>query len=107
MQVLTIMYMNLFFFVFVGNIQPFKQLFMNRLNLFNESIILHLTIIMVLFTDFCPWPVAKYNLGWMYVIELTIFLIVNLILISAPSFRIMIMYIKKYSILAWDKIKKL
>lgn len=51
---------------------------------------------MVLFTDFVPNPILKYNLGWLYVIEILIFLGYGLYKMMKPSFDLLKLYIWKY-----------
>lgn len=63
--------------------------------------IYHLTLLMVLFTDFCPRVYDKYYLGWFFVLELTFFLGFNLVYILAPQVKFFFKILKK----AWDRIK--
>lgn len=101
-QVMTIMYMNLFFFVFVGSTRPFKDKNFNKFNLFSESCILHMTYLMVIFTDFCSSATAKYNLGWFFILELLVFLVVSLCFIMSP----MVTVIRNYSKWTYIRIKQ-
>lgn len=55
-QVQILMYTGSFVMVYVGVVRPFKQRTVNNQNLFNEFIILILTTIMVIFTNFCGVP---------------------------------------------------
>lgn len=52
-QVMVQLYTDTFILIYVGNVRPFKTRILNKLNLANETIILNLTTLMVLFTDFC------------------------------------------------------
>lgn len=86
-QVMTIIYLNMLFFCLAGNMQPYKIKRENRFMMYNETIIYHLTLFMVLFTDFCPSFINKYFLGWGFVGELCVFLAINLYNILSPSLR--------------------
>lgn len=78
MELLTLFYMNLAIFVYIGNQGVFKDKSFYKVVLFNETCIFHLTIMMTIFTDFCPDPYDQYFLGWFFIGEFLIFLGCNI-----------------------------
>lgn len=83
---MSIMLTNLLFFVIVGNMAPFKGKMANKMNLFVESIVLNLTFMMVLYSDFVPNPILRYKFGWIFIAELFVFFVVSFIYSLYPGF---------------------
>lgn len=86
--------MNLLYFVIVGNLQAFKEKLMYKMILFNETVVFHLTLCLSLFTDYCPKPEHKYFFGWIFIIELVVFLFGNLCMIAWPSLVLLYNYLR-------------
>ena len=56
-QLMGLIYMNLFFLIY-SSVKPFRDSKANRINLFNEYLTLNLTVALVLFSDFCHDPLT-------------------------------------------------
>lgn len=95
-QILVLMYLSLFVFVYVGVVRPFKLRFTNNQNLLNEYVIVTLTTYSVIFTDFCRVPNAQYNIGWMYLGVVLIYIICSFVVLLTPTFRSICLYSLKY-----------
>lgn len=53
-QILTFQLMNMFIFIYVGNVRPFLKSKDNKNNIVHESVVFNLTILISLFSDYCP-----------------------------------------------------
>lgn len=53
--------------------------------MFNESCVYYLTLLMSVFTDFCPDSSDRYFFGWVYICLLLVFLAVNVTCMIAPT----------------------
>ena len=53
--------------LYQGLCKPLKRRKLNRLQLFNDSILSLCTASMVIFTDLIPDVTMRYELGWLYV----------------------------------------
>jgi hypothetical protein len=101
-QVMTQLYLDTLILVYVGNQRPFKSRMLNNLNLINEAIILNLTTLMMLFTDFCTVRSAQYNLGWIFIIEVILFIFVSfMIMLKGPVRTLYLHIVKNYRIVKW------
>ena len=90
MQILIQLYVNLLVFVYIGTVRPFKTFRKNKEELLNEAMIYMLTIIVTIFSDFCPVAEARYNIGWGYIL----INIVNILLKFGGVFQRIVRYIK-------------
>lgn len=54
---------------------------------------------MVWFTDFCPNPEYKYNMGWTFVIQLLLYILVNVLTILWSHVRLIVLIIRKYTMI--------
>lgn len=103
LELLTLFYMNLLIFVFVGNQDIFKDKKFHMSVIFNETCIFHLTILMSLFTDFCPDPLNQYRLGWIFIVEFLVFLSYNLWLMLKPTLYFLARKIKLYALRYYNR----
>ena len=91
--------------IYVGNWSPFRTLSNNKLQLFNEYMILILTVGLTQFTDFCRNLAFRYNMGWMFVSVVILFLFVNVCYMLKGSLRHLKMIIIKYYRRCCHKLK--
>ena len=66
LQLMLLVLMNMLIMIYIGNNKPFKELLSNRDELFFEFLVGNITILLFTFSDFCPDPLMKYNVGWAY-----------------------------------------
>ena len=97
-QIMTQMLVNLLIMIYVGQVMPFSNFRTNRNQLINEALIYMMTYILVLFTDFCGLPDARYNLGWIYII-------LNILHIATRFYTVVRGFIKKA--LRWMRRKRI
>lgn len=64
MQLLLLIYYNLFTVIFVGYLKPFYKREMNTIEFMNETLLCVYTIILSVFTNYCPDFDMKYELGF-------------------------------------------
>lgn len=84
MKMLTLFFTNFLVLLFVGMHKIFKEKQLLKLVLFNETMIFHLTIQLSLLTDLCPDPLTQYQLSWLAICEVLVFLVVNMALVAFP-----------------------
>ena len=72
--------------IFIGITRPFTMNALNYLELFNEMLILFVTVSLFCFTDFSASVEARYNYGWGVVGLLLLNILVQLIYIVYKSF---------------------
>ena len=58
---------NVLIFIYIGIVEPFNKRGHNRNELVNEFMIVMITDVLFIFTDFCPDLELKYNVGWAYI----------------------------------------
>lgn len=105
MQILFQLYINLFVMIYVGNVRPFKTAKMNRDELVNEGLIYLLTIILTVFTDFCPLAESRYSIGWGYVALNVINIAYRVSGVIKAAVRRLRLYYIKYKIRYGDRFK--
>ena len=66
-------------------VKPFDATYKNYLETFNEFIILSLSYIDFLFTDFVEDPVARYSFGYIYISIIAFGLLINVITMGTAS----------------------
>lgn len=101
MQLLSLMFLNFFHFSFVGNIEPFTTHRKNLVNALNESVILNMTVLMVMFTDFVPDYTTRYNWSWIFIGELMLFIFISFWYSLYPGLRLFY-----YVLVRWYRILK-
>lgn len=99
------MYIGQFIMVFVGVFRPFKLRSVNNQSLVNEFVVLTLTTIMVIFTEFCGVPETQYRVGWIYIGTVLVFIVISIVLILSPTFKSLYLCSVKYFRLAKHKAK--
>lgn len=99
-QVQALMYIGQWILVYVGVIRPFKLRSSNNQSIINEFVVLILTTIMVIFTDFCGIPETQYTVGWIYICIVLVYIMISIGCILVPSFRQICLYVTKYYRLA-------
>lgn len=68
MQIIFQLFVNLGTTIYVGNVRPFRRGVKNKEEILNEYLILELTCLLVIFTDYCWNSEARYNIGWIYIV---------------------------------------
>ena len=90
------MLVNLVQLIYIGRSKPLIGKTANRLEFLGENLICLLTILSVIFTDFCPDTVFRYNVGWIFVGLLIFGLGCFLVFVFMDIFRSVRMMIIKY-----------
>ena len=67
----------------------------NFIQIFNECIICFVIVSMVVFTNFIPSPVDRYNYGWYLLYFIGASVCVNMIILAVNITKIVYMAIKK------------
>mmetsp|Transcript_19666 Transcript_19666/g.30381 ORF Transcript_19666/g.30381 Transcript_19666/m.30381 type:complete len:228 (+) Transcript_19666:5547-6230(+) len=80
-QVMFNIFMNIAYLMFIFHAQPFAQPNLNRLELFNEGVILMISYLVLGFTDWVINPNTKYHLGTMMVYLILFDIGINIALI--------------------------
>lgn len=86
-QLMILMYSNLYTVILVGYLKPFYKRQMNRLEFFNETLLCTYTLCLTIFTNYCPDFDMKYTLGWWAVFGIGGIFIINLFFMSLPYVR--------------------
>lgn len=82
------MYVNLANFLYIGQLQPLHTKKMNKELLLEEFVVCILTYNLVYFTDFCPNPIYRYDLGWIMIVVLTAFILQFIVALLATPLGI-------------------
>mmetsp|Transcript_11864 Transcript_11864/g.18305 ORF Transcript_11864/g.18305 Transcript_11864/m.18305 type:complete len:166 (+) Transcript_11864:1334-1831(+) len=77
LQLVAINVMNMVVVIFQGQVKPFKTLHENRMDIFNEAMVMFITYHLFMFTDALPDMDAQYLIGWSFVLMLAAMLIGN------------------------------
>jgi len=96
MQVLVLMYTNFFIMIYATLTMPFKEKWMQRIIMFNESCLYYLTILLVYFTDITDDYVFQMNVGWCFILIAFICLSVNLWPLIKSTYRVLKWITKRY-----------
>jgi outer membrane protein W len=97
-QIIIIMYVNLFFTIYQGRVRPFIKRSMNRLEYTNESLTSLGFMTYVSFTDFTG-PVEQLNMGYVLLSFLFLKVAINLmIVVSILYTKMKLISIKIYNI---------
>ena len=86
-QVMLITFTSSLVMIFQGWFSPYKDPIVNRLELFNEAMIVINTYFLFLYTDFVPSPEDRYTMGWANIGLLSIMVLPNLAFILIKSIR--------------------
>ena len=97
-QLLILLYFNLFSVIYIGNFRPFNFRKKNKIELFNEGVIYALTATLTIFTDFCPEVNMRYNTGWMCVGCMVFNVVINFGIMTFDTFLINFKICRKYFI---------
>lgn len=79
-----------------GAFKPGPEQFINRLDCFNEFMILICSETMIFFTDFIPSLDLQLDLGWLWISLVVLTVLVNLLIIIYHSLRSVFLILKKY-----------
>ena len=90
------MYFNLLAVVYIGYMQPFIDRKKNHIELFNEGLVYQMTIMLTIFTDHCPDPEMRYNIGWLCILCVVMNVLINFGLIFKDTFIMNYLIIRKY-----------
>ena len=82
--------MNTVVLIYVGSNQPFNTHHTNRMEAFNEFMILEVTVLYTSFTNFVPDYKTQFQSGWIYIGVISLGILVNLY----PMFKFFADYIK-------------
>jgi len=74
----SVLYIQTIFAVYVLWVRPMNDSIGNSTLIFNELVITTLCIILFTFTEFVPYSLIRYNLGWIF-----IYLVYLVILVTA------------------------
>lgn len=98
---MTISYLNLTIFVFLGLIEPYTPSYLNRKENFNEFQILMMTDVLFIFTSWCNDVDFRYETGgWCYIFIFVFCIIFNLNFIGRELYyKVKMVVIKYYKIL--------
>ena len=96
MQILYLMYFNLAAVVYIGYMKPFIDRKKNNIELFNEGLVYQMTIMLTVFTDHCPDPEMRYNIGWLCILCVVSNVLINFGLIFKDTFMMNFLIIRKY-----------
>lgn len=100
-QYLMVAYISLASFIYVSTQRPYVNSTFNKQVMFQEYMILNLATSLVLFTPFCPDPLTRYDLGWLYLIMMSVFILIGLAQSSLLPIirRIVLLIIKFYRLM--------
>ena len=79
MQIIAMMLANLFQSIYLLHFKPFESRKSNMIELFNESLIVVLTMLMVCFTDIVGPPEPKEDIGWLVIALFFASLLINIV----------------------------
>ena len=100
------MYSSQVVYIYIGLARPFKLRATNTQNLLNEFTIVTLTSLSVFFTDFCPQPNAQYNISWIYLFVVLVYIVLSFSWLLKSMFRSVWRYALKYYRIGYSKMKK-
>lgn len=95
-QVMTLMYCNLFTIVYHGHVLPLNTPQRNKINLANEFMIICMALTIFTFTDWVDDYDAKYLMGWVLIFLLSVVFIVNTLVIILKALYRPYLYLLKY-----------
>ena len=98
-QIILTVFQNQMMMMLVGSFQPFRQKLINQREMFNEFMILTMTLNLMLFTDFANSPSFQYDIaGWWYVSTIILVLVFNLSLLFKDLVHYTRLVIKRFYI---------
>ena len=80
-QIIGMDILNLGMLIYLANIQPFKGRFRNRIELFNDFSQINICLFVSLFTPYVTNPVAQDKFGWLMVGLVTLFMMINMVIV--------------------------
>jgi hypothetical protein len=81
----------------MGVVRPYKTRSFNKLGLLTETTILCITTFMVIFTDYCSLPTAQYNLSWICIGCVLLYVLLSFIHMLRKPIRLIYLYLIRYS----------
>lgn len=73
--------------IYLANARPFQARFVNRLEIFNESINMISIYGFIIFSDFVRDPVVQYGHGWLHIVCLCSLLLVNIVVVLYQQYE--------------------
>jgi hypothetical protein len=91
-------YVNILQVLYIGLVTPSVTRRSNRTDLLNEFLIQCIQLNLFIFTSWVPEPEIQYTYGWIMIVELYIFLVINGMIIIYDAFSIVVLIYYKYSL---------
>ena len=82
--------------IIIGQIEPLLDPFSNRLELYNNFTIIILAYCLMLFTEFVPSPLTRYDIGFVMIFLTAQNIAVNLAIIARSPIRQLILRCRRY-----------
>ena len=80
-QIIGMDFLNLGMLIYLAKIQPFQGRFRNRIELFNDFSQINIWLFVSLFTPYVTNPEAQDKFGWLVVALVTLFMMINIVVI--------------------------
>jgi hypothetical protein len=107
MQIILFTYINSISFVYIGVNRPLILRYKNRLELFNEFIVVLISQVLFTFTDFVESEEWKYTMGFYMIGLICLSILVNfLVFLKAALNNLKLMFVKVYRLLKHLLCKK-
>ena len=96
LQIIMMQYVNILQVLYIGLVTPSISRRSNRTDLVNEFLIQCIQVNLFIFTSWVPEPEIQYTYGWIMIVELYIFLVINGMIIIYDAFSIVVLIFYKY-----------
>jgi len=96
MQVVVLMYFNLFSMIYLAQYQPFREKTENRIEAYNESCIYLTSILLSTFSDYYDDVEMKYSIGWFFIAVCSSCIFVNFSPLLYKGFRYLRLYVIRW-----------
>lgn len=83
--------------IYSGIWRPLESRFYNRMNLFNEGMIMIISTHLACFTDAVGDELTKYKYGWSMIFLIIINMAVNILIFFKGISRLIFLIVKKYT----------